>query len=160
MKNRTLISISIFVVVVAVIIIFVSCNTTGNGDGNGVGTPGGTPTLAGTWGNPDYDGAVGGPLGKTVITDNGDGTFTFVAYDTVSDTEPLATMIKTVTDEGTDSEGNLFYKAEGPQVDPAYVYTLIKIHSDNQTMEVDSSEVDYPTEIDLDNDYYGIYYRQ
>ena len=159
MKTRTLVLIPIFIFVVVAIFIFASCDTTGNGDG--AETPGGTPTLAGTWGNPDYDGAVGGPPGKTVITDNGDGTFTFVAYDTVSDTEPLATMIKTVTDEGTDSEGNLFYKAEGPQVDPAYVYTLIKIHSDNQTMEVDSSEVDYPTEIVPDGEgYYQIFYRQ
>ena len=158
MKTKKVVLIPILLFVVVAIFFFASCTTTG--DENGAVTPGGTPTLVGTWGNPDYDGAVGGPLGKAVITDNGDGTFTFVAYDTVSDTEPLATMIKTVTDEGTDSEGNLFYKADGPQVEPAYVYSLIKIHSDNQTMEVDSSEVDYPTEIDLDNDYYGIYYRQ
>ena len=148
MKTRTLVLIPIFIFVVVAIFIFASC------DNNG----GVTPSFLGTWVNLDYGG--GGPPEKVVVTDSGDGTFTFVCYDTVSDTEPLFTFIKTLTDEWTDSEGNLFCKVEGPQ-NSEYFYSLFKIHSDNQTMEVDSSEVDYPTEIVPDGEgYYQIFYRQ
>ncbi len=44
---------------------------------------------------------------------------------------------------------------------PLYIYELVMIHSDNQTMEFNMSEDNYPTEIDpAGEDDYGIYYRQ
>ena len=163
MKTKTLVVIPIFIFVVVAIFFFASCNTTGNGDGNGDGngaeTPFGVLTLAGTWGNPDYNADVGGPPGKFTYTVNDDGTWTAVLYNTVSDTEPVYTMILTVTDEWTDPDGNLFYKAEFEFVSPEYLFELIKIHADNHTMEINMNEFEYPAEIDLDNDYYGIWNR-
>ncbi len=153
MKTRTLFVIPIIIFVVA-IFFFASCTTTG--DENGAVTPGVTPTLAGTWVNPDYDGEA--LPAKVVVIDNGDGTFTGSNYDTVSDTEPSLTSIVPVTDEWTDSEGNLFYKVDLPA--PIDMYELIKIHADNQTIEVNMNEFEYPTEIDPADESYGIYYRQ
>ena len=143
MKNRTLVLIPIFIFVVVAIFIFASCDTTGNG----------APTFVGTWVTPDNE--------KLVVTDTGDGTFTCVYYENVSDTEPSSTLIMTVIDEWTDSEGNLFYKIDSTYPDPAYVYMLIKIHADNQTMEMNLNDVDYPPEIDpAAGEDYVIYYRQ
>ena len=139
MKTRTLILTGIFVLAVAVIFIFASC------ENGGV-----TPTIVGTWVDD----------GKLEVTDNGDGTFTTLSYDTVSDTVPSLTVIMTMTDEWTDSEGNRFYKMEGPYPDPEYAYYLFKIHADNQTMEINISHDDYPSEIDPYGEDYVIFYRQ
>jgi len=143
MKTGTLVSILIIVLVVALaaIFIFISCNNGGV-----------TPTIVGTWVDPDG--------GKAVATDNGDGTFTMESYDSVSDTVPSVTLIMTLTDEWTDSEGNRFYKMEGPYPDPEYAYYLFKIHADNQTAEINISHDDYPTEIDPYGEDYVIMYRQ
>jgi hypothetical protein len=110
-----------------------------------------------TWVNPDYDGT--GTPAKTVSTDNGDGTFTVKSYDNVSDTVPTDTFTLTLTDEWTDSEGNLFLKIEGWFPGAEYLYELVKIHSDGETLEATLSDVDYPTEIDPTG-WYAIYYRQ
>ncbi len=155
MKTRTLLVIPIFIFVVVAIFFFASCTTTGNGDG--AETPGGTSTISGTWVNPDYDGE--GYPAKAVVTDNGDGTFTVVMYITVSDTEPFGTVTMTVTNQWTDPEENLFLEVEGIESDEL-IYELIKIHADNQTMEVNISYDGYPTEIDPDSEEYQIYYRQ
>ncbi|KKL50478.1 hypothetical protein LCGC14_2305090 [marine sediment metagenome] len=115
------------------------------------------PSVSGTWVNPDYDGE--GYPAKAVVTDNGDGTFTAVMYETVSDTEPFDTITMTVTNQWTDSEGNLFLEVEGIVSDEV-IYELIKIHADNQTMEVNISYDGYPTEIDPAGEEYQIFYRQ
>jgi hypothetical protein len=61
----------------------------------------------------------------------------------------------------SDSEGNLFYNCEFPFMDPAYLYQLLKIHADNQTLERNLSEVGYPTVIDnTAGDDYFIFHRQ
>ncbi len=158
MKTRTLFVIPIFIFVIVAIFLFASCTTTG--DENGAVTPGGTPSFVGTWVNLDNEGVEGSPA-KFVSTDNSDGTVTSVCYDSVSDTVVLFTITLTVTDEWTDSDGNLFLKLEGDTpFDPDYLFELIKIHADNQTMEVNADEFAYPTEMDPDNDYYAIWSRQ
>ena len=150
MKTRTLVSILIPVLVVAISFIYTSCASDGV-----------TPSFVGTWVNSDYDGVYPlGPGAKAVITDNGDGTYTNKIYVNVSDTEPAETQTATVTEEWTDSEGNLFMKAVvsttgGP------LYCLCKVHADNKTYEGQADTDDYPTVLNpLDPNYYAIYSRQ
>ncbi len=164
MKTRTLVLIPIFIFVVVAIFIFASCDTTGNGGGN----DGVTPSIPGTWANPDYDGisgvGEGGNPAKIVMTAISGNEYTWDIYLNHDDTEAGATVTMTVTNQWTDSEGNLFVEIEGFLLpDPEFVYFLTKIHADNQTMEFNLSYVDYPAEIDpneIDDSDYGIYYRQ
>jgi len=145
MKTRPLVSILSFVFAAAVIFIFASC------DNGGV-----TPTFMGTWVNPDYDGT--GTPAKMVITHVSGNDYMCVVYENHDDTEPEGTIPVTVTNQWTDSEGNLF--SEAISYADEVIYGLSKIHADNQTIEVNNSYVDYPTEIDPNDEEYYIYYRQ
>ena len=160
MKTRTLVLIQIFIFVVVAIFIFASCDTTGNGDGV-------TPSIIGTWVNPDYDGlsgvGEGGPPAKVVMTNISGNEYTWDLYLNHDDTEPQGTVTMTVTNQWTDSEGNLFVEMEGLIPDGFTGYVLVKIHADNQTLEENISYDDYPTEIDpdeIDGSDYIIFYRQ
>ena len=164
MKTRTLLLIPIFIFVVVAIFIFASCDTTGNG---GDVTPPFQASILGTWANPEYDGisgvGEGGNPAKIVMTNIGGNEYTWDIYLNHDDTEPGATFTMTVTNQWTDSEGNLFVEIEGLIPDGELGYCLTKIHADNQTMEFNLSYVDYPTEIDpneIDDSDYGIFYRQ
>ena len=121
-------------------------------------TGGGGPSFAGTWVNSDYDGQypVGVPA-KTVITDNGDGTYTCEIYVNVADTIPYETITMAPDDEWTDSEGNLWVKG---YLSLWSAYYLMKVHSDNKTQEGDADPSTYPTVIDPLSNNYSIRYRQ
>jgi hypothetical protein len=150
MKTRMLVSITVFVLVAAVFLIFPSC---GNDNGDM------TPTWIGTWINPDYDGTVEGG-GKIKISYLVGDDYRWAEYDNSYDPSPGIWIVATVTNQWTDSEGNLFIEAIVDTESPNPDYRLCKIHADNQTMEMNVSEVDYPTEIDPAGDEYYIYYRQ
>jgi hypothetical protein len=119
-----------------------------------------TPDIVGTWVNSDYDGGAEENGGKVVIAHVDGNDYTWTIYTNHDDTVPEFTVPFTVTDESTDSEGNLIVKAMSYPGDPSVVYSFSKIHADNQTMEYNASEVGYPTEIDPAGEDYGIYYRQ
>lgn len=153
MKNRTFVAIPIIVLAVVVILIFASCD-------NAV-----TPLFEGTWVNSDYDGMLGGPIGegfaaKMVIKHIDGNDYTCDLYTNHDETTSTQTVLFTVTNEWTDSEGNLFIEAL-TTIEPDHpdIYGLSKLHADNQTMETNSSLETYPTEIDPAG-WYGIYYRQ
>jgi hypothetical protein len=76
------------------------------------------------------------------------------------DTTPEQTVPFTLTNEWTDSEGNLFVESISYPGDPPVMCSLSKIHADNQTLEVNTSDIDYPTEIDPAGEDYLIMYRQ
>ena len=102
MKTRMLVSIPIFVLAVAVIFIFASC------DNNG----GVTPSYVGTWINPDYDFSVGvGNAGKIVITHVDGNDYMCAEYDKYDDPLPGLLFPVTLTNQWTDSEGNLFIES-------------------------------------------------
>jgi hypothetical protein len=122
---------------------------------NGGGT---TLSLLGTWVNSDYN---GGENGGKVVTAHVDGDdYTWAIYNNHDDTVPVFTVNFTVTSETTDSEGNLMVETISYPGDPSIMYSLTKIHADNQTLEYTASEVGYPTEINPAGGDYGIYYRQ
>jgi len=149
MRTRTCVLFSIFLLVAAVIFIFASCD-------NGAVTP----SYVGTWVNSDYDGTSGegGAPAKVVVTKTSDTVFTVELYLNHDDTTPYETTTQTVTDEWTDLEGNIFleivFEAGGDTL-----YSLSKLHADNQTLENALSLTDYPTTIDP-NGWYSIHYRQ
>jgi hypothetical protein len=148
MKTRTLIFICISLVVASAILMSASCD-------NGV-----TPSMLGTWVNSDYDGGVSENGGKVVIAHVSGNDYTWTIYANHDDTVPEMTVSFTVTSETTDSGGNLIVETIAYPGDPEYIYSLSKVHADNQTLEYNASEVGYPTEIDPAGGDYGIYYRQ
>lgn len=151
MKTGTCILLSIVSLVAAVIFISASC------DNNNGGV---TPTWIGTWINPDYDGSVeGNNWGKMVITHIDGNDYRWAEYDKYDDPLPGIWIIAALTNQWTDSEGNLFIEAMVDTESPDPMYHLFKIHADNKTLETNWSDVDYPTEIDHAVENYGIFYR-
>ena len=148
MKTRTCASTAVLFLTVAALSIFISCE-------NII-----TPTLVGTWINADYDGGAGGNAGKAVVTHVEGNDYIWTMYTNHDDTVPAGTVNFTVTSESTDSEGNLIAKTISYPGDPEYVYSLCKVHADNQIFEGNASEFDYPTEINPSGADYFIMYRQ
>lgn len=152
MKTRTCVLSSIFLVVLAMIFIVSSCEN------------GGTTSILGTWVNSYYDGwsssdeLVSIPA-KLVVTEADGKNYQVASYDNHDDTVPGLIALLPVTDEWTDSEGNLFISARFEDDDET-IYFLIKIHADNQTFEWARTYDDYPTEIDPTDEEYCILYRQ
>jgi hypothetical protein len=148
MRIRTCVLSSIFILVTAVIFISASCD-------NSV-----TPSIVGTWVNSDYDGGVGDNTGKAVIAHVDGDNYTWAGYINHDDTVPEYIVPFTVTNESTDSEGNLIIQSLSYPGDPPIMYSLSKIHADNQTMEGNVSDVDYPSEINPAGGDYFIMYRR
>jgi hypothetical protein len=117
-----------------------------------------TPSLYGTWVNPDYNGVSDDYYEKIELTDNGNGTYTEKLFENDFDTVPVITAIATVTEEYTDSSGNLFVKSEADFGGPTYILT--KVHADNTTGEANWDYSAYPTEINSSLPEYNIHYRQ
>jgi hypothetical protein len=169
MKKRTLVSIWILALTVVAIFIFSSCDVT---DATDV-----TPTMTGTWIISDYSedwdnttggedpwGGGGGGVPEIIIitgTQGGSNEYTCKNYWKQDDPDPIATFILTVTNQWTDSEGNLFieYTYEWDDFLHIYFYALVKIHADNQTLEANLSLVTYPNELDPMN-WYVLFQRQ
>jgi hypothetical protein len=162
MKPSTLVSLPIFVLVVVAIFIFISCE-------NGVVTP----TLTGTYIISDYSedwdnttggedpwGGGGGGVPEIIIISTGSSSneYTCQNYLKQGDIDPVSTFTLTVTNQWTDSEGNLFVEYEY-ELGILNVYVLVKIHSDNQTLEANLSLFTYPSEINP-TIFYVIYNRQ
>ena len=76
---------------------------------------------------------------------------------------PYLAYTYTVTDSWKDSEGNIFFEikeeAEQQMFSPLYC-TLWKLSDTGETLEMESTTWDYPTEFDTDSFYYRIYYCQ
>jgi len=160
MKTRTFVFILILVLAVSVVFV-VSC------DNGGVippssGTSDISTTLSGTWINPDYDGTMfqeNGNPAKVICTHISGNDYTWDFYFFHDDEVPIDTITWTLTDQWTDSEGNVFTRWYRDIGDGEHAYGLAKIHADNETMEVMGSNVDYPAEIDPAGENYGIYSR-
>ncbi len=111
----------------------------------------------GTWVNTDYDRSILTIRAK--IIHNHDGTL--IKYMSTSDTEPYETATFTIEDKWTDSEGNIWYKILYTETEQILSnFELTKISDNGTTLELVISIIDYPTEIDLNDSEYRIYYRQ
>jgi hypothetical protein len=111
----------------------------------------------GTWVNTDYDRSTLAIRAKTIHNHDG----TMIKYVSTSDTEPYETATFTIEDKWTDSEGNIWYKILYTETEQILSnFELTKISDNGTTLELVISVIDYPTEIDPNNDMYRIYYRQ
>ena len=153
MKTRTLISGCILCVVV--LIILGSCATTQNPDKMVF------ERFCGTWANENYSQVS--DLGAKRIY-NPDGTF--LVYMDVLDIGVVGTAFVgtyTVEKRWTDSEGNSWYNviAYFKLTDVGTENLLFKLDKYNAVLEVEYSNIDFPTEIDKKDKHttYGIYYR-
>jgi len=153
MKTRTLMFFSILCL--AALIVIGSCATTQNPDKMVF------ERFCGTWANENYSRVSG--LGAKWIY-NPDGTF--LSYSDVLDIGVGGTAYVgtyTVEKRWTDSEGNSWYNviAYFQLKDMATWYLLFKLDKYNAVLEVEYSNIDFPTEIDKKDSHttYGIYYR-
>ena len=115
-------------------------------------------SLTGTWVNSDYNGVEGFPkAGKLEITES-DETLYFVGYDYDTDTIPNRTDTMECDEKWGDSECATWYHVTYVEP-PDTAYGLFKINAENTTLEMQYSEVDYPSDFNIDNPWYAIYYR-
>jgi hypothetical protein len=145
---KTRVFISILVLVLAVLIIAGSCAT-----GNKASNRDFKKDIVGTWVNSNYN-ENEWVTAKLIVKSEKTAEF----YKRESDTWPSPATI-TIVDRWVDSKGNIYYKAE---VTFSYrtKYHLWKLNSSKTTWELMSRALDYFTEIDPNNTYYRIYYRQ
>jgi hypothetical protein len=115
--------------------------------------------LYGTWVNTDYN--TSAKKAKYVfkpesIRDEADGMYTLYVRD--YDENPYESVSFRIEDKWTDDEGNIWYKIEPFAV--FIYYGLYKMSDSGQTLEMIFSNQDYPTEMNLNDIEYFIYYRQ
>jgi hypothetical protein len=112
----------------------------------------------GTWVNPEYDKII---KKSALVIIKSDGTAEYYWF--LLDKTPHVAYTYTVTDSWKDSEGNIYFEikeeAEQQIFNPIY-YALWKLSNTGETLEMESTHWDYPTELDTDSFYYRIYYRQ
>ena len=111
--------------------------------------------LFGTWVNPEYEGVERAVYPKIVIHPDG-------RYERFSQQwfkEPTTKFSYKITDKWTDSEGDIWYKAQvsNPNFES---YQLHRISNSGKTMEFMRDRTDYATEIDPDKLGYRAYHRQ
>jgi hypothetical protein len=109
--------------------------------------------LYGTWVNPDYP---GGKKDQKIVL-HPDGRYERFSKQWFKDPDSRESYM--MTDKWTDSEGNIWYKVQRSR--PHYeLYQLHRISNSGKTMEYVRDRTDYPTEIDPEEHFYLIYYRQ
>ena len=125
--------------------------------------------LYGTWINDEYKGSTA-PQGINVYKP--DGTYEVGRKESASWEKDIeisegewhmwvyGTYI--IKDKWTTADGNVWYKIVYNFYDADKVYTLMKISDSNNTLEIMVSGLDFPKEIDPNDDpyHYRIYYRQ
>ena len=117
--------------------------------------------FCGTWANKDYEpkpGFIAPLFAKRIVNPDG----TFLGYPYLIQTEPARVGLYTVEKRWTDSDGNSWYhsKTYWP-IEATIQYELWKVDKYNAVLEINWSNIDYPTAIDpkdMHSDY-SIYYR-
>ena len=115
-------------------------------------------SLTGTWVNSDYNGLSFPKGGKIEITES-DGTLHTLGYDSDTDTIPEHDDTFEYDEKWGDSECATWYHVTYVEP-PDTAYGLFKINAENTTLEMQYSEVDYPSDFNVNNPWYAIYYRQ
>jgi hypothetical protein len=146
MKTRTLVS--ILILILALLIIVGNCAT-----GSKAYNRDFKKDIVGTWVNSNYN-ENKWVTAKVVVKSDKTAEF----YKRESDTWPSPRTI-TIVDRWTDSDGNIYYKAEVASSIRTN-YELWKLNNAKTTWELMYRAVEYFTEIDPNNTYYRIYYRQ
>ena len=112
--------------------------------------------LFGTWVNMDYkeSGTTTHVPQKLIIKPGECGL-----YSSTNDNEPMWTEEIVISHKWTDSEGNIWYKHRWKGI-MASGFTLSKISESGKTLEYVYSQWEYPKEIDVNSEYYRVFYRK
>ena len=142
------------VLCLAILIILGSCATSQNPDKMVF------ERFCGTWANSAYEKGAGDLVPAVKLIYNPDGTW--LRYQRMDYAGPAVFGYYTVENRWTDSEGNSWYHLETYMTQTQRTfYNLSKLDKSNSVWEIQSSNIDYPTEInpeDWHTDYF-IYYR-
>jgi hypothetical protein len=152
MKPRTLMA--LFIICFAVSIFVSSCATTHNPDKMVF------ERFCGTWANTAYEEGptLTRPFAKIIYNPDG----TCLRYTDMDYAGPAIFGYYTVEKRWTDSEGNSWYLIERNMTQTQRTfYDLSKLDKSNSVLEIQSSNIDYPTEINPKDwhSQYRIYFR-
>jgi hypothetical protein len=115
--------------------------------------------ICSTWINPDNEGR--GKYYPAKFVYRSDGTWNkYIYVNEPSNSYGCGGGTYTLTDKWTDSEGNIWYKSTWWHTNGNSGYELVKISNSGETYEREWTGKGYPTEIDQNHKYYGIWYRQ
>ena len=140
MKTKTLVLFSILCL--TALIILGSCATMNSPDKLTY------ERFCGTWANKSYErepGLSSPAYAKYIINPDG----TFLGYQNLNETGPTLVAYYTVVKRWSDTEGNSFYHMKNyfPILEGTK-YELFKVDKHNATLEVQWSNIDYPSKID------------
>ena len=81
-------------------------------------------------------------------------------YSSVDDKESMFTAEFIISHKWTDSKGNIWYRAKWNAGMMGSGFSLIKLSESGNTFESNFSQWEHPKEIDINNEYYRLYYRK
>ncbi len=97
-----------------------------------------------------------GPDTEHKLWDNG-----ILSWDCVlNDNEPMWTEEHHISNKWTDAKGNIWYKHRWKAGGMGSGFTLSKISDSGKTLEYIFSQWEYPKELDINSEYYRVYYRK
>ena len=112
--------------------------------------------LFGTWVNMDYQEGVQTHSPQKLIIKLGECGL----YLSANDNEPMWTEEIHISHKWTDSKGNIWYKHRWKAGGMGSGFTLSKISESGKTLEYIYSQWEYPKELDINSEYYRVYYRK
>ena len=116
--------------------------------------------LLGTWFNSDYNGLSFPKCGKVETTESYEGfVIDWYVYDTDDWAEYGATF--EIDEKWNDDECATLYHVTSVDTSdnlPNTMYGLLKVDVEYTTLEMQYSEVSYPSDFNIDNPWYAIYY--
>ena len=112
--------------------------------------------LFGTWVNMDYQEGVQTHSPQKLIIKLGKCGL----YLTANDNEPMWTEEIHISHKWTDAKGNIWYKHRWKAGGMGSGFTLSKISESGKTLEYIYSQWEYPKELDINSEYYRVYYRK
>ena len=147
MKTKTLVS--ILILILAVLIVVGSCAT----GKKAVKAP--IESVYGAWANPDYN-TRSDFFAKLKIRPDG---IIEVSSHTELEYQQFKERTFTIIESWMESDGNKYYKVDLVRGMETW-YGLWRINETDTVLEYVRSNIEYPTEIDLTDEWYMIYYRQ
>jgi len=112
--------------------------------------------LFGTWVNMDYQEGVQTHSPQKLIIKLGECGL----YLSANDNEPMWTEEIHISHKWTDAKGNIWYKHRWKAGGMGSGFTLSKISESGKTLVYIYSQWEYPKELDINSEYYRVYYRK
>jgi hypothetical protein len=81
-------------------------------------------------------------------------------YSSINDSEPMWIEEIHISHKWTDAKGNIWYKHRWKAGKMGSGFTLCKISESGKTLEYIYSQWEYPKELDINSEYYRVFYRK